>query len=91
MLWVNKAPLTERAMSQLREVDTELAQAQTALQNAKVELERTQRIVASAETSLSALKDQLAQAKTLLGDVNGTLDNQLVPTLQASRDKISKN
>jgi hypothetical protein len=90
MLWVNKAPLTERAMSQLREVDAELTQAQSALQNAKVELERTQRIVASAETSVSTLKDQLAQAKTLLGGVNGTLDNQLVPTLQASRDKISQ-
>jgi hypothetical protein len=90
MLWVNKAPLTDRAMSQLRDVDAELTQAQTALQNAKVELERTQRIVASAETSVSTLKDQLAQAKTLLGGVNGTLDNQLVPTLQASRDKISQ-
>lgn len=90
MLWVYKVPLTDRAMSQLRQIDTEMAQAQTALQNAKTEIERTQRIVDSAEASLSTLKDQLAQAKTLLGGLNGTLDNQLVPTLQASRDKISQ-
>jgi TolA-binding protein len=90
MLWVYKAPLTDRAIFQLKEIDTELTQAQTALQNAKTEIERTQRIVDTAEKSLSSLKDQLAQAKTLFGGVNGTLDNQLMPTLQASRDKISQ-
>lgn len=90
MLWVYKAPLTDRAMSQLREVDTELSQAQTALQNAKMEIERTQRIVESAEKSFSALKDELAQAKNMFGQVNGTLDQQIVPALKASKDKIDQ-
>jgi vacuolar-type H+-ATPase subunit D/Vma8 len=90
MLWVYKAPLTDRAMSQLRQIDTEMAQAQTALKDAKTEIERTQRIVESAEKSFSSLKDELAQAKNLFGDANGTLDNQLIPALKASRSQIDQ-
>jgi len=89
-LWINKTPLTNQAMTQLKEVDSELAQAQTALQNAKLELERTLRIVESAEKTLAALKDELAQAKLLFGEVNGTLDVQLLPALKASRARIDQ-
>jgi hypothetical protein len=89
-LWIYKEPLTDRVLTQLKEIDSELAQAQTALQNAKVELERTLRIVESAEQTLTVLKDELAQAKLLFGEVNGTLDGQLVPALKASRTKIDQ-
>jgi hypothetical protein len=89
-LWIYKEPLTNQAISQIKEVDLELAQTQSALQNAKVELERTLRIVESAEQTLAALKDELAQAKTLFGDVNGTLDEQLLPALKASRAKVDQ-
>jgi hypothetical protein len=90
MLWIYKGPLTNQAMSQLKEIDSQLAQAQTALQNAKVELERTLRIVASAEKTLADLKGELAQAEILFGEVNGTLDEQLIPALKDSRVKIDQ-
>jgi len=89
-VWMYKQPLTDQVLTQLKEVDTELAQAQSALQNAKIELERTLRIVEAAEQTLAALKDELAQAKLLFGEVNGTLDQQLIPALQSSRAKIDQ-
>ena len=51
---------------------------------------RKLRIVKSAEQTLSALKDELAQAKALFGEVNGTLDEQLIPALKSSRAKIDQ-
>jgi len=89
-LWIYKGPLTEQATTRLKEIDSELTQAQTALQSAQVELERTLRIVESAEKTLAELKDELAQAKLLFGEVNGTLDKQLIPALKASRVKVEQ-
>jgi hypothetical protein len=89
-LWIYKGPLTEQATTRLKEIDSELTQAQTALQSAQVELERTLRIVESAEKTLAELKDELAQAKSLFGEVNGTLDEQLIPALKASRVKVEQ-
>jgi F0F1-type ATP synthase membrane subunit b/b' len=90
LAWVYNEPLTQEATSRLKEIDTELAQAQTALENAKTELERTLRIVETAEKTLAALKDELAQAKELFGEVNGTLDEQLIPGLKSSREKVNQ-
>ena len=89
-VWIYKEPLKNLTATRLKEIDVELAQAQTTLQNAKVELERTLRIVDSAEKTLAALKDELVQAKTLFGEVNGTLDGQLLPALKSSRGKIDQ-
>jgi hypothetical protein len=83
-------PLTQFSTARLRAIDNELAQAQTALQNAELELERTLRTVAAAEKSLVTLKADFAQAKALFGNVNGTLDKQLLPGLKASREKIDQ-
>jgi hypothetical protein len=88
LVWIYKEPLTREAITRLKAVDTELAQAQTALQNAQTELERTLRVVKMAEKTLATLKDDLAQAKELFGAVNGTLDEQLIPSLKATREKV---
>ena len=89
LAWVYNEPLTRAATSRLTAIDTELGQAQAALQSAQTELERTLRIVESAEKTLAALKEELAQAKQLFGAVNGTLDEKLIPSLKASRDKVN--
>ncbi len=90
LVWTYKEPLTQGAISRLRAIDDELAQAQTALQNAELELERTLRTVEAAEISLETLKAAFTQAKAFFGDVNGSLENQLLPGLKASRGQIDQ-
>jgi hypothetical protein len=88
LIWMYKQPLVQTSVFQLRSVDSEVGQAQTALQNAKAELERTLRIVEDAEISVAALKGQFDEVKTLFGSMNGTLDNQLLPGMKAAREKL---
>jgi F0F1-type ATP synthase membrane subunit b/b' len=90
LVWMYKEPLTQVSTARLRSIDSELAQAQTALQNAELELERTLRTVEAAEKSLETLKADFAQAKALFGDVNGSLEKQLLPGLKASRGQIDQ-
>ena len=66
------------------------AQIQTDLRNAKAEVERALRIIQSAEDALASLTQQTTDAKTLLEDVNATLDDKLIPGLQATRTNISE-
>ncbi len=87
-VWYYNTPLTETALSQLAEVDSELARAETALGSARVELERTLRIIDSAEVALSALKEEVDLARQLFGEVDETLDSQLVPALRGARSRV---
>jgi len=90
LVWMFQEPLTQFSATRLGAIDSELGQAQTALQGAEGELERTLRAVESAEKSLETLKVDFVQAKALFGSVNGTLDKQLLPGLKASREKIDQ-
>jgi len=90
LVWRYQEPLTQLSTIRLRAIDNELGLAQTALQNAERELERTLRAVESAEISLETLKDDFVQAKALFGNVNGSLDKQLLPGLKASRENIDQ-
>jgi hypothetical protein len=85
-----KEPLTQFSTTRLQTIDTELGLVQTTLQSAALELERTLRTVEAAELSLVTLKADFTQARALFGDVNGTLDKQLLPGLKASRAKIDQ-
>ena len=89
-IWFYRAPLTHQALTRMGAVDTELTQAQSALDNGKSELQRTLRIVDDAQKGLSALKQQMASAKLLTDQVNGTLNSQLLPGLQGVRSKIDQ-
>ncbi len=89
LTWIYRAPLTQAALMRLQATDSELEVAQTTLADAKIELERTLRLVESTEKTMAAMKDQLAQAKMLAGSMNDTLDKQLIPGLEASRDSIT--
>jgi len=69
-VWIYKEPLKNLTATRLKEIDVELAQAQTTLQNAKVELERTMRIVDSAEKTpsipnLKPSKPKIGQFRSL--------------------------
>jgi DNA repair exonuclease SbcCD ATPase subunit len=89
LVWVYNEPLTKETTSRLQAVDSQLAQIQTDLRNAKAEVERALRIIKSAEDALASLTQQTTNAKTLLEDVNATLDNKLIPGLKATRTNIT--
>jgi hypothetical protein len=90
LVWIYKAPLMQNSTAWLQTIDGELAQAQTAFQNAKLELERTLRLVEDTETSMKALNTEFSTVKTLFDNTNGMLDNQLLPGLKATREKIDQ-
>jgi DNA repair exonuclease SbcCD ATPase subunit len=89
-IWVYRVPATNQAVARLEQVDSELTQAQTALDNGQAELQRTLRIVEAAEKSLASLKAQLSESKTLTDQVNGTLNGKVIPGLEATRAKIDQ-
>ena len=88
-VWYYKGPLTDEALARLGEVEQELAQTQSALQDAGEELERTLRIVDSAEQTLEALSEELAQAKKMFDEFDKTLGDSLIPGLESSRDRLA--
>lgn len=90
LAWVYNEPLTKETVSRLQEVDSQLEQIQTDLRNAKAEVERALRIIQSAEDALASLTQQTTDAKTLLEDVNATLDDKLIPGLAATRINITE-
>lgn len=89
LAWVYNEPLTNETTSRLQEVDSQLAQIQIDLRSAKSEVERALRIIQSAEDALASLTQQTTDAKTLLEDVNATLDDKLIPGLKTTRTKIT--
>ena len=65
-VWVYNEPLTQKTTGQLKEVDNELALAQTTLASSRVELERALRIVDATEKVLEKLAEQSTSAESLL-------------------------
>ena len=87
-IWFYKEPLTREVVSRLGEVDAELIQAQTALQNSAKELERALRIVDTAQTALEELALQSEGAEDLLSNIQSTLDDRVLPELKTTRGRI---
>ncbi|MGB7873711.1 MAG: hypothetical protein WBL25_04955 [Anaerolineales bacterium] len=89
-VWGYKGPLTEAVDARLTEVDAEMGQAQTALQNTQSELNRALRFVNSAEKAMENFSDQAAVANEFLDTVTDVLDKTIKPSLATSRDKIDE-
>lgn len=87
--WVYNEPLTRRAVSQLEEVDGELAQAEATLSSTKAELERALRILDAAQAALEKLAAQTASADSLLDGIQSSLDDQLLPELRTTRERLA--
>ena len=86
--WVYNEPLSLEATSRLTEINTELSQAQVGLQSSQQELERALRIVDATEKALEQLADQSTGAKSLLENIQGTLDDRLLPELKTTRERL---
>jgi uncharacterized phage infection (PIP) family protein YhgE len=86
--WYYNEPLTREAISRLTDINTELSQAQVGLQSSQMELERALRIVDATEKALEKLSDQSSGAKGLLGNIQSTLDDRLLPELKTTRQRL---
>jgi len=87
--WIYNEPLTRKAVSQLENIDNELAQAQSTLQSSQTELERALRIVDESEKALEKLAAQSTSAKNLFDGIQSSLDDQLLPELKTTRERIN--
>ncbi len=86
--WYYNEPLTRQTTSQLKEIDTELSQAQATLTSTQTELERALRIVDAAEKALEKLSQQSTDAKSIFDNIKGALDDNLIPGLKTTRGTI---
>jgi len=87
-IWIYNGLLTREATGRLNEIDLELAQVQSTLQSSQKELERALRIVDTVEKALAKLAAQSTDAQDLLGNVQSTLDDKLLPVLETTRGRI---
>lgn len=90
MAWAYNEPLTLEAETRLSGVEAQLSQIQTDLRKAKDEVERALRMIQSAEDALSKLTEQTTSAKEALEQVNQTLDDDLIPGLANTRERIGE-
>ncbi len=88
-IWIYNGPLTRAGTGRLKEVDTQLAQAQVTLASSEKELERALRIVDAAQAALEKLTQQSQSAKGLFDSIQSTLDDKLLPELKTTRDRIT--
>jgi F0F1-type ATP synthase membrane subunit b/b' len=87
-IWFYNKPLTSEVTGRLREIDAELAQAQATLQSSEKELQRALRIVDGAQTALEKMAKQTGSAKSLFDSIQSTIDDQLLPDLKTTRQRI---
>jgi len=87
--WIYNEPLTRQAVAQLKDIDNQLAQAQTTLQSSQTELERALRIVDATEKVLEKLAEQSTSAENLFEGIQNTLDGKLLPELKTTRTRIN--
>jgi chromosome segregation ATPase len=87
-IWFYKGALTREATNRLTEIDTQLAQAQATLQSSEKELQRALRIVDAAQTALEKMAQQTGSAESLFDSIQSTIDDQLLPDLKTTRQRI---
>jgi F0F1-type ATP synthase membrane subunit b/b' len=87
-IWYYKGQLTRAATGRLTEIDAQLAQAQATLQSSEKELQRALRIVDGAQTTLEKMAKQTGTAKSLFDTIQSTIDDQLLPDLKTTRQRI---
>lgn len=87
-IWIYNEPLTREVTGRLKDVDTQLEQAQATLISSEKELQRALRIVDAAQASLSKLTKQSESAENLFDNIQSTLDDHLLPELKTTRNRI---
>lgn len=88
-VWIYNKPLTDKVTTQLTGIDSQLAQAEVTLESSETELSRALRIVDSAQDAMDKLAQQTHSAGNLLDTIQTTLDDNLLPELKTTRDRIT--
>src|SRR5215217_1392188 len=88
VIWVYNTPLTDKVTFQLKDADTQLAQAQTTLDSSQKELERALRIVDSAQAAIDKIKAQTNSTGNFLETIQSTIDDRLLPELKTTHGRI---
>lgn len=86
--WFYNEPLTREVTDRLTEIDAQLVQAQDTLQSSKKELQRALRIVDNAQTAMEKMAKQTGSAKSFFDYIQSTIDEQLLPDLKTTRQRI---
>lgn len=87
-IWIYNTPLTRQAISELQNIDSQLAQAQVTLTSSEKELSRALRIVDATQVTLEKLATQTNSTENLLDTIQSTLDDRLLPELKTTRGRI---
>jgi hypothetical protein len=88
LIWVYNTPLTNEVTLQLKDIDSQLVQAQTTLTSSETELERALRIVDATQSAMDELMQQTNSTDNFLETIQSTLDDKLLPELKTTRDRI---
>ena len=87
-IWFYKGAATREATGRLTEIDAELAQAQATLKSSEQELQRALRLVDAAQTALEKVAKQTGSTKKLFDSIQSSIDDQLLPDLKATRQRV---
>lgn len=87
-IWFYNEPLTLEATRQIKDIDGQLAQAETTLASSETELQRALRIVNAAQAALEKFTQQSESAESLFDNIQSTLDDRLLPELKTTRSRI---
>lgn len=87
-IWYYNEPATRQVTRQLKQIDAELAQAETTLATSEKELERALQIVDSAQAAMEKLAEQSEGAENLLDHIQSSLDDRLLPELKTARTRL---
>jgi len=86
--WVYNTPLTDRVLSELNAIDDELSAAQSTLKSTHAELERALRLVDTAQSAVENLAQQSTDAENLFEGIQKSLDDELLPELRTTRERL---
>lgn len=87
-VWIYNDPLTQKVVTQLSDIDSELAIAQATLKSSEEELARALRILDASQAALEKLTQKTNSAENLFDSIQGTLDNRLLPELKTTRSRL---
>jgi chromosome segregation ATPase len=86
--WIYNEPLTQKVVTQLSNIDRELAIAQATLKSSEQELGRTLRILDASQAALEKLTQKTSTAENLFDSIQSTLDDRLLPELKTTRSRL---
>ena len=87
-VWIYNEPVTQKVVTQLSNIDSELAIAEATLKSSEQELARALRILDASQAALEKLTQKTSTAENLFDSIQSTLDDRLLPELKTTRSRL---